>query len=105
MFTKTYLETIDPLAEYSRLFSEDVLCSVVVHTVLYYLGIQFLFPRIGLKVPTQLPLILMVVMCAGYIGRLTRSKDIYKSMIGMENAREKTISLMHAGYFRYFFLG
>lgn len=105
-FTRLYLDTIHPLSPYSRLCSADVLCSIVLHTIVYILLIKIIDNIFILKIPVttykKLFCFLISVMIVGYIGRLARAKSLYKSL---NNNTEKTETIMHNGYFKYFFIG
>ena len=108
---KVYLDTTNPEASYSSLFSTDVLLSILFHSVAYVLiinGILLLFDKkvIAFEV---LFLILVIIMILGYIGRLYRAKTILNEFVEMgytkEESIEKTSDFMRTGYFTYYFLG
>ncbi len=108
-----YLDTINPLTPYSRLCSLDVLCSIVLHMILYITFIYVIVHVFSIKlVPKQYTNIvycLLVVMCLGYIGRLARSKSLYIALLtkgaSQKQALKNTIDIMNNGYFTYYFLG
>lgn len=113
MFGKIYLETINPTAKYSVLFSYEVLFSIIFHAVAYLLIIyilSYLFKfSITNKQFIKISIVLIIVMVLGYIGRLWRSKNLYKSLLkknmNSQLAKQKTIDIIHHGYFKFYFLG
>ena len=108
-----YLDTVDPKTNFKRLFSKDVLISIVLHTIIY-LAVIYAFTlifdiKLSSKVYTKISIALLIVMVLGYFGRLARSKSIYNAHIARdfseEDARKNTINLMNHGYFKFYFLG
>lgn len=108
LFYKTFLETIDPESSYQRIVSLDVLLSVITHIVLYFLF--YLLIIYFFHAPKQYVFfiqILFIIMVLGYFGRLARAKGIYevlKKEMSKEEARKKTIKVIHNGYFTWYFL-
>ena len=108
-----YLETINPITSYSRLCRLDVLCSIVLHTILYVLLIMIISKIFSLNISsavyTNIVLFLIVIMCLGYIGRLARAKSLYNALLKKnvkhDEANRYTIDIMNNGYFTYYFLG
>ena len=111
--SKLYLETINPTVSYNRLCSLDVLCSIIVHTILYLLFIIVISNIFSLKISfntyKNIVCFLLVVMCLGYVGRLARSKSLYNVLLNQNikqnEAKRYTIDIMNNGYFTYYFLG
>jgi hypothetical protein len=115
IFNKVFLETTDPLTEYSRLFDLDVGFSIFMHIIMYsivYLVIIRLF-----DLPDKLMYFipgLAALMVFGYFGRLARSKSLYRVLSNKgsetaaaetsETAREQTLSTIRGGYFTWCFL-
>ena len=108
-----YLDTINPLSSYNRLCSLDVLCSIVLHTILYVILIMIIANIFSLNISsavyTNIVLFLIVIMCLGYIGRLARAKSLYNALlkknVNHDEANRYTIDIMNNGYFTYYFLG
>jgi hypothetical protein len=107
---QVYLDTTNPQASYSSLFSFDVLFSILFHSIAYYLiinGILLLFKQKPFAFH-KLFWILIVIMVFGYIGRLYRAKTIFHDFQNMGynsvQSREKTCDFMRTGYFTYYFL-
>ena len=108
-----YLDTINPLTSYNRLCSLDVLCSIILHTILYLLIIIIITKVFSLKISStiykNIVCFLVVVMTLGYVGRLARSKSLYNALlkrnIKQDEAKRYTIDIMNNGYFTYYFLG
>lgn len=111
--TNTYFTTINPLLPYSQLFTKDVICSIILHTILYICLIYILDKLFKIKISKEMycniMCFLVVVMSLGYVGRLARSKSIYQYYIARGFSRDqslqKAIDLMHFGYYRFYFLG
>lgn len=108
-----YLDTINPITSYSRLCSLDVLCSIIMHTILYLIIIIVIANIFSLKISSlvyrNIVFFLIVVMCVGYIGRLARAKSIYNALlkknVKQDEAKRYTMDIMNNGYFTYYFLG
>jgi len=108
-----YLDTINPLTSYNRLCSLDVLCSIILHTILYVLIIFIIIRVFSLKISSNnyknIVYFLLVVMSLGYVGRLARSKSLYNALlkrnVKQHDAKRYTIDIMNNGYFTYYFLG
>ena len=116
VLTNVYFDTVNPLADYSRLIRLDVLFSIVFHLIVYllifYYGYNaiYLFKKfISRKRMIYTSIIVLFILCFGYIGRLMRSKSIYNYFIlkhyTKQEAVEKTYQVMNNGYFTYYFLG
>ena len=111
--TNTYFTTINPLLPYSQLVTKDVICSIILHTILYICVIYILDKLFKIKISKEMycniMCLLVVVMSLGYVGRLARSKSVYQYYIARGFSREqsfqKTIDIMHFGYYRFYFLG
>ena len=112
LFSKTYFETTNPKTNYNRLLSYDVSLSILIHTLLYiflvYL-ISYLFNyKLQTNVYKKLFMFLICIMILGYIGRLSRSKSIYKYHIDNEynenDSIKETKRIMDGGYFRFYFI-
>jgi len=108
-FYTTFIETVDPEASFTRIISADVLFSVLLHSFFYLIGYFFIVSFFNLPKKYILFLqVLVVVMILGYFARLIRAKDIYYGLskkMNPEEARKKTIEIMHLGYFKWYFLG
>ncbi len=113
VFTNLYLDTIHPQTPYSRLLSNDVVLSVIVHTIFYILVIYVICQIFNIKMKdgtyTNIIMLLIIIMILGYLGRLYRSKSIfhYKALESNNSVQsiQDTLDLMHKGYFKYYFLG
>lgn len=120
MFNKTYLETIDPRASYYRLVHTDVTLSIIIHVIFYVFAlflVDFIFSlKLKKSVYEKLAIVLIFIMIHGYIGRLARSKYLYKELLNLysnnnnnnnnrEAIRLKTIEMINNAYFTWYFLG
>jgi len=111
--TNTYLDTINPHTPYTRLLSNDVLGSIIMHTLVYLIIIIIVIKVFKFKTSTNLYLsitiILLIIMIFGYIGRLARAKSLYinfiKSGQDSRQALTNTMDIMHNAYFVYYFIG
>jgi hypothetical protein len=76
----TFLDTTDPATPYSSLLSVGPGVSIILHTSAYLLVYVCLAELFGLPADTltlgYLVAGLLLIMVAGYIGRLARSKSI-----------------------------
>ena len=112
LFSKTYFETTNPKPKYNRLLSYDVSLSIIIHTLLYICLIclvSCLFNyKLKANVYKKLFIFLICIMILGYIGRLSRSKSIYKYHIDNEYSEDDSIKetkrIMDGGYFRFYFI-
>ena len=107
---KTYMETINPQQKYSIIKSDNVIQSVLVHLVIYVAAYKSLVMLFDLPDKTTIVSIsLFVIMIFGYIGRLMRSKTIYKYYLNegksKNESKKLTINIMNKAYFTWFFLG
>ena len=104
-FTALYFETINPLTPYYRLFSMDVLFSIVLHVIVYISFIKIIDCIFTFKIPfntyKNILYFLIILMMFGYVGRLARSKSLYKTT---QKNLEKTIDIMNNAYFTYYFI-
>ena len=113
VFTNLYFDTIHPQTPYSRLLSNDVMLSVIVHTIFYILVIYVICQIFNIKMKggtyTNIIILLIVIMILGYGGRLYRSKSIFHYKVQESNdsvqSIQDTLDLIHKGYFKYYFLG
>lgn len=113
MFTKLFFETTNPKTNYLRLFSLDVVLSIVLHITFYLAIICGLFCLFNMKLNKgfyyKATFSLTIIMILGYLGRLSRVKSIYKYLVNNGyNEKEsinKSMELLHKGYFTYYFLG
>lgn len=110
---RVYEETSDPRAAYDRLLRADVAGSIVLHVALYvgFVVVLQRFTRISIISPknaTTFAVLLAVIMCLGYVGRLCRAKSIYRykriTMPNEEMALQFTRQQMNQGYFTWYFL-
>ncbi len=111
-FTDTYYQTTNPKTEYKELFSANVAKSIMFHTVLY-VGFLYLLQFVSnIKIVEgkhlfSLILVLILIMIFGFVGRLMRSKSIYKKEIELRDDEEKALQetkhLMDTGYFTWYF--
>ena len=111
-FTDTYYQTTNPKTEYKELFSANVAKSILFHTVLY-VGFLYLLQFVSnIKIVEgkhlfSLILVLILIMIFGFVGRLMRSKSIYKKEIELRDDEEKALQetkhLMDTGYFTWYF--
>ena len=108
-----FIETTDPLANYNRLISLDVMVSIMFHTVLYLLVLKIsigIFKiRLSYNIYYNLFFVLLSLMTFGYFARLYRAKSLYKTLLvkGYDESTSYNISLdlIHNGYFTFYFLG
>lgn len=109
---EVYLKTTNPATHYRDLLSTGVLVSLILHTILYCIIFYGLIAFFGAKMIKQylyFPLLLVIVMILGYVGRLYRSKSIYKTLLHLglnkQNAIKQCSKYMRTGYFTFYFLG
>ena len=104
-FTSLYFETINPLTPYNRLCSMDVLFSIFLHILIYISFIKIIDCIFKFKIPfntyQKIVYFLILLMMFGYVGRLARSKSLYKTT---QKNLEKTIDIMNNAYFTYYFI-
>ena len=113
ILTNVYLETIHPLTNYSRIISLDVGLSILIHTSVYIIIVYIVSCVFNIHlnnlVYVRLFALLILVMFLGYLGRLCRSKSLYNYYKNSEKNNEicidKTLNIMHNGYFNFYFLG
>ena len=113
MFANLYFETTSPESSYKRLLEFDVIFSILLHAVLYTFALcifGYVFNvKFSKKTYMKLFLILLLVITLGYPARLARVKDMKRTLIGYgldeEVSRHIAVSVLHHGYFRWFFLG
>lgn len=113
LFTKVFFDTTNPTTSYNRLFSIDILLSIVFHTLSYVLIFYIISNIFNIKNDTnlynKLTIFLIIIMTLGYFGRLCRVKSIYNYLInnGYNEKDSITISmeLLHKDYFKFYFLG
>lgn len=111
IFSRIFLETLDPKTEYKRLFSPDIAISILFHTIFYLIILLLITKFSGMKITTngwkRITLFLLLIMTFGYFGRLYRSKSIYETLmlegITEDEARKKTKEIMINGYFVFYF--
>jgi len=105
-----FLDTTDPKTDYTRLIAFDVVFAIIVNICFYslfhYLLIKlFRFPQ---KM-TLFVYILIVIMVLGYIGRLFRSKSVYRTYLergfSEKDAYMQTIQDIRYAYFTWYFVG
>jgi hypothetical protein len=105
----TFLFTTDPDTPYSDLLSQDVLFSIVVHTVLYLVAYFVLVTLFDLpNKPLLFVATLLLIMILGFIGRLARTKGVCNILVKRgENpfaAKEAAMKIMRNAYFTWYFL-
>jgi len=88
MFTELYLDTTNPKAAFSDLFSRKLLLNIlfsdIFHTILYtsFLNIAnyiFFGKLLSKTINIRIVLFLLVFMFFGFLGRYLHVKDIYKA--------------------------
>jgi len=109
-FTDLYFKTIDPTFSYFDLFNIAVLYSILLHTIVYFIGFTVVKNIFKINISNiSIILFLLFIMFFGYFGRLMRSKSIYATLINKgydeKDATHETIKVMHSGYFRFYFIG
>ena len=113
LFTKVFFDTTNPTTSYNRLFSIDILLSIIFHTLSYVFIIYIISIIFNIKIDTNIynkvTIFLIIIMTLGYFGRLCRVKSIYNYLInnGYNEKNSITISmeLLHKDYFKFYFLG
>jgi hypothetical protein len=108
-FYITFLDTTDPSVPYESLLSNNVAFSISAHILLYFVVYMALVQLFDLPDKSLVFLVgITSVLCAGYIGRLARTKSIYRVL--MQNgqpaaaAREKAKSIIREAYFTWYYL-
>lgn len=112
MFTKTFFDTTNPTTSYNRLFSIDILLSIIFHTLAYVLIIYIISKifniNISSNVYNKVTIFLIITMILGYFGRLCRVKCIYNYLINngynKNDAVKNSMELLHKDYFKFYFL-
>lgn len=112
LLTNLYFKTTNPETKFKELLSVDVLLSILFHTISYLILVKmfsFIFKlKISNNAYLRLSIFLILIMILGYIGRLYRSKKIYKYYLNYydkDNANLFTKQLINQGYFKFYFLG
>lgn len=114
--TRTYFETTNPKAPYSRIVAIDVVVSIILHTIAYMAiiyGIGWLFnikTLLNKKVLCNLTCVFLIIMTCGYFGRLMRVKAIYNyykkhTPWNDDHCVDASNKLLDKGYFRFYFMG
>ena len=112
MFSKLYFEGTAPETPYSRLLSLDVVFSVLLHLVAYTMAL-FLFVfvfniKFSMSTYMKFTIAALVLMILGYPARLARVKDLTDTLVDygfdQKSARHIAVSIMHNGYFTWYFL-
>ena len=113
MFANLYFETTSPESPYKRLLELDVLFSVIFHAVLYTIALYLFGYIFGIKfskdIYVKFFVTMLILMVLGYPARLARVKELKRTLMGYEldekTSRHIAVSILHNGYFRWFFLG
>ena len=108
----TFLDTTDPTTPYTSLFSIGVASSILLHGLIYFL--VFLLLAEFFDWPNDRSTLitvaggLVLIMIAGYIGRLARSKSIMDVQIkrgeSMQGAKQIAIQTLRPAYFTWYFM-
>ena len=100
LFNNIYIETTDPSTNYTRLFSYDVVISILFHAVFYLVIvyiISFIFnTKISNNSYTKLFYILILVMASGYVLRLSRVKSLH-------DLDPELVKTFRQAYFTFYF--
>jgi hypothetical protein len=111
MFTDLYLRTTDPDFRVVQFLEPRVFCmavlSIALHTVGYVLFINLIYycfteRFLNAKINMRLIILLVVIMFAGYIGRVLHIKDVYS---GYKYDKEKTTIHVNQHYNSWIFIG
>ena len=105
-----YHKVFDIMISYYDLFNIAVLYSILLHTIVYFIGFTVVKNIFKISISNiSIILFLLFIMFFGYFGRLMRSKSIYATLINKgydeKDATQETIKVMHSGYFRFYFIG
>jgi len=109
----TFLDTTDPDTPYTSLLSVGLGVSIILHTsayILVYICLAELFDLpADMLTLGYLVVGLLVIMVAGYIGRLARSKSIMAVQVNRgenrETARQIAKQTLRPAYFTWYFMG
>jgi len=110
IFQNVFLDTTDPRTKYTRLMAIDVGFCIVINIALY---IVFYYILIHVfRLPNRMTFLvgcLIVIMTLGYIGRLSRSKSVFRVYLergdSHEDAYWKTVKDIRRAYFTWYFMG
>ena len=107
---KVFLETTDPKTELERLYSLDVVFSILIHLFFYVIVYMLLVQLCELPYrPISMVFVLLTLIILGYYGRLQRSKSIYKVLQNMgytdKESHNKAMATIRNGYFTWYFMG
>ena len=113
MFSKLYFETTVPETPYKRLFSIDVIISIVFHVILYTIFLYLLSLIFNLKLSYDkykiFILIVLVIIIFVYPIRLFRFKSLNKTLLdyGFDKklARQVSVDIGNNAYYTWYFLG
>ena len=105
-----YLQTTNPKESYLRILKADVMTSILIHVILYVICFYLLtkVTNIKIKIDEKLIIGLFILMTFGYLGRLIRSKIIFKKFLKNNKeklALEKTRKIINSTYLVWYFLG
>ena len=110
MFTTLYLQTTNPELAYVELISRPILSGIIVsivfHTILYVgfanIASYIFFGRaLSASINTRLVLALLLIMMAGFIGRLVHVKEMFGAY---GNDMKKTREHIDKHYISWVFL-
>lgn len=113
MFANLYFETTSPESSYKRLLEFDVLFSIILHAVLYTIALYIFGYIFGVKfskgIYVKFFVTMLILMVLGYPARLARVKELKRTLMGYKldekTSRHIAVSILHNGYFTWFFLG
>jgi hypothetical protein len=110
IFQNVFLDTTDPRTKYTRLMAIDVGFCIVINIALYAVFYYILIHVF--RLPNRMTLLvgcLIVIMTLGYIGRLSRSKSVFRVYLergdSHEDAYWKTVKDIRRAYFTWYFMG
>jgi hypothetical protein len=95
---RVFYETTDPKTPYNRLFSKDVIFSILLHTILYTFLASYIFQ---FSKHLYVCILLFTLMCIGYFARLYRVKSLSIFLKSEKEAKER----LRSAYYTWYFLG
>lgn len=111
MFTELYLRTTDPDFRLLQFLEPRVFCmavlSIALHAAAYVFFVNLMYycftgRFLNTKINMRLISVLVVIMFAGYIGRVLHIKDVYS---GYNYDKEKTRIHVNQHYNSWIFIG